>query len=404
MRRFRSRTNRSVILRSLHVCVLTIAMILLVHHGRAGTPAGGTLERVATGFQFVEGPVWKDGVGLLFSDVWPSTIYRWSPVDSAVTVFMKPSDSSNGLTFTRQGQLILTQMQKRRVSRREADGTITPLVSTYGGKRFNSPNDIVISSTGSIFFTDPDFNVPPGQSVELRIKGIYRLSAAGTLQVIDSTFDKPNGICFSPDEKRLYVNESPQHKIYVWDVVNDSTFTNKRVFYTIPQAGYADGMKADSAGNVYCTGPGGVWVVSPAGTLITLIATPETPSNCAWGDADRKTLYITAKSSVYRIRPGLATGVRVGAREEAGSFHLGEAYPNPFNPSCKVSYSVPGSRPVRIAVCDILGREVSVLVDDTRPAGSYTVRFDAEGMASGMYLCRMESGAFVETRKLCLMR
>lgn len=290
-----------------------VAIFLLLTAGVcAAQTASSTLERVCTGFQFVEGPVWKDGVGLLFSDVWPSTIHRWSPANSTVSVHLHPSDSSNGLTYDRQGRFILTQMQQRRVSRQEANGSITPLVSTFRGKRLNSPNDIVVSSSGAIFFTDPDFNVPPGQSKELSFKGIYRLSPSGAIHLIDSTFDKPNGICFSPDERRLYVNESPRHTIYVWDAVNDSTFTNKRVFYTIPQNGYADGMKADSAGNIYCTGPGGVWVVSPAGTLITLINTPETPTNCAWGDADRRTLYITAGSSVYRIRPGIAAGVRVG--------------------------------------------------------------------------------------------
>lgn len=278
----------------------------------AQSPAQDTLERVATGFQFVEGPVWKDGIGLLFSDIWPSVIYRWSPADASVAVFMKPSDSANGLTFDRQGRFILTQMQKRRIARRTEDGTITPLVSGYAGKRFNSPNDIIVASSGSIFFTDPDFNVPQGETAELGFQGVYRLSATGRLQLIDSTLEKPNGICLSPDEKHLYVNESPRHRIYSWDVVNDSTFTNRKLVYTIPRNGYVDGMKADSAGNIYCTGPDGIWVVSAAGALVTFIATPEGPTNCAWGDADGRTLYITAQTSVYRVRPGLAPGVKVG--------------------------------------------------------------------------------------------
>ena len=386
------------------VLAMIVTSTLLWTGHSPGQTTGGTLERICTGFQFVEGPVWKEGVGLLFSDVWPSTIHRWSPADSTVSIHLKPSDSSNGLTYDRQGHLILTQMQQRRVSRQEVNGTITPLASSFRGKRFNSPNDIVVSSSGAIFFTDPDFNVPPGQAKELAFKGIYRLSPSGAIQLIDSTFDKPNGICFSPDEKRLYVNESPQHKIYVWDATNDSTFTNKRVFYTIPQNGYADGMKTDSAGNVYCTGPGGVWVVSPEGAFITLITTPETPANCAWGDADRKTLYITAKSSVYRIRPGIATGVRVGMRAPEETYELSEGFPNPFNPSCEVRYHVPEARVVRIAVCDLLGREVSVLVDEQKQAGEYTARFDADGMASGIYLCRMEAGGFVETRRLCYVK
>ena len=310
------------------VTIFTLQLAAFAVHGighAQGT--GGTVERLWTGFQFVEGPVWKEGVGLLFSDIYPSTIYQWSKGDSTMSIYLKPADSSNGLTFDHQGNLILTQMQKRRIARQEPNGTITPLVSTYNGKRFNSPNDIVVSSSGSIFFTDPDFNVPAGQTRELSFKGIFRLSPSGRLQVIDSTFDKPNGICFSPDESRLYVNESAQHKIYVWDVVNDSTFANKRLFYTIPQTGYADGMKVDSSGNVYCAGPGGIWVVSPSGTYVTLIVTPQTPSNCAWGDADRKTLYITAQTSVYRIRPGIATGVNEGKEKRLRSFRTAGELP-----------------------------------------------------------------------------
>ncbi|MGA9120764.1 MAG: SMP-30/gluconolactonase/LRE family protein [Bacteroidota bacterium] len=389
--------------------LFTIHLLLLTVFATPGTGfaqvlAGGTLERLWTGFQFVEGPVWKEGVGLLFSDIYPSTIYRWSPGDSSMAIYLKPSDSSNGLTFDRQGNLILTQMQKRRIARQEPDGSITPLVSTYNGKRFNSPNDIVVSSSGSIFFTDPDFNVPAGQSKELSIKGIYRLSPSGRLQVIDSTFDKPNGICFAADESRLYVNESAQHKIYVWDVVNDSTFTNKRLFYTIPQSGYADGMKVDSSGNVYCAGPGGIWVVSSSGAYLTLISTPQTPTNCAWGDPDRKTLYITAQTSVYRIRPTIATGVNEQGRSGGFHYELGENFPNPFNPTSDITYQLSEFGPVRIAVYDLLGRVVSILVNEPKQAGNYTVRFDGSGLASGAYLCRMQAGNFVETRELLLLK
>ncbi len=372
--------------------------------GNAQSLAGGTLERLWDHFQFIEGPVWKDGVGLLFSDIYPSTIYHWSPGDSTMSIFLKPSDSSNGLTFDHQGRLVLTQMQLRRIARRDTDGTITPLVSTYNGKRFNSPNDIVVASSGSIFFTDPDFNVPPGQTRELSFKGIFRLSPSGRLQVIDSTFDKPNGICFSPDESRLYVNESAQHKIYVWDVVNDSTFTNKRLFYTIPQAGYADGMKVDSSGNVYCAGPGGIWVVSPSGTYITLIGTPQTPSNCAWGDADRKTLYITAQTSVYRIRPGIATGVKRGMGIGVQHFELLGNYPNPFNPTTVVSGQWSVTSDVRLAVYDLLGREVAILADGRYPEGEYSFRFDGSRLASGIYFYRLTAGQYSATRMMTLLK
>ena len=386
------------------VCTVQLAAFAVQGTGHAQVVTGGTLERLWTGFQFVEGPLWKEGVGLLFSDVNSSTIYLWSRGDSTMSTYLKPSDSSNGLTFDHQGRLVLTQMQLRRIARQEPGGTITPLVSTYNGKRFNSPNDIVVSSGGAILFTDPDFNVPPGQSRELSFKGIFRLSPSGGLQVIDSSFDKPNGICFSPDESRLYVNESAQHKIYVWDAVNDSTFTNKRLFYTIPQTGYADGMKVDSSGNVYCAGPGGIWVVSPSGTLLTLIVTPQTPSNCTWGDADRKTLYITAQTSVYRIRPGIATGTSGGMRTLPDHCALRGNYPNPFNPGTTIRYELSGASLVRLSVFDLLGREVSVLVNERKNAGSYDVRFDASRLAGGVYFYRMQAGDFVQAKALVVLK
>ena len=139
---------------------------------------GGTVEKVADGFQFVEGPVWKDGLGLLFSDIWPGRIYRWTQ-DSGAVVYLQHSDSSNGLTFDRQGRLVLTQMEKRRVARMEANGTITPLATTYLGKRFNSPNDIVVKSNGGIFFTDPNFNIPAGQAQEMPYCGIFCITPSG---------------------------------------------------------------------------------------------------------------------------------------------------------------------------------------------------------------------------------
>ena len=393
------------------ICTLQLTVFAVHEFGHAQV-AGGTVQRLWTGFRFVEGPVWKEGVGLLFSDIYPSTIYQWSRGDSTMSIYLKPSDSSNGLTFDHLGNLILTQMQQRRIARQEPNGTITPLVSTYNGKRFNSPNDIVVSSRGAIYFTDPDFNVPAGQTRELSFKGIFRLSPSGRLQVIDSTFDKPNGICFSPDESRLYVNESAQHKIYVWDVVDDSTFTNKRLFYTIPQTGYADGMKVDSSGNVYCAGPGGIWVVSPSGSYVTLIITPQTPSNCAWGDADRKTLYITAQTSVYRIRPGIATGVKEPKRSSPNRFELQGNYPNPFNPATVISYQLLVASNVKLAVYDNLGREVAVLVNERRDARVHEVKFDASGLASGVYLYRLtarqtdggQAGTFVQTRKMIIVK
>jgi gluconolactonase len=260
---------------------------------------------IATGFLQPEGPVWIDSLGLLFSDIKGNIIYQWSESSGKATSYINPSDSSNGLTLDNQGRLIICQMGKRRVVRREMNGTITPLAANYNGKRFNCPNDVVVKSDGSIFFTDPDFNIPVGQKAELSFRGIYRISMTGFVQLLDSTFDKPNGICFSPDEKKFYVNESPKGKIYVWDVVNDSTIINKTLLYTVPVQGYVDGMKTDQDGNIYCTGPTGVWIISANGDYLDKIVVPGSPSNCNWGDTDRKTLYITGGKSLYRVRPEL---------------------------------------------------------------------------------------------------
>jgi len=372
-------------------------------------PPGAKLEKIAVGLSQPEGPIWIDSLGLLFSDIAANMIDRFSPRDSSLTTFMKPSDSSNGLTLDLQGRLILTQMESRRVSRRETNGTITPLVSTYNGKRFNCPNDVVVKSDSSIFFTDPDFNIPTGQSAELKIKGIYRLSPAGILKVIDSTFDKPNGICFSPDEKKFYVNESPQCKIYSWDVVGDSVF-NKKLFYSIPPptTGYMDGMKTDSAGNIYCTGPTGVWIVSPAGALLDKIVFPtgadNSPSNCNWGDVDRRTLYITAGHSLYRIRLAPTTGVHDHGSALLHSFKLYANFPNPFNPETIISYQLAVNGMVTLNVYDPLGREVATLVNEERQAGTYSVPWNAAGISIGTYFYRLTAGGFAETRKMILLR
>jgi gluconolactonase len=372
-------------------------------------PLNAQVEELATGFLQPEGPVWMDGMGLLFSDIAANIIYCWSPYDSSVTEFMNPSDSSNGLTFDLDSNLILTQMAKRRVSRRESDGTITPLAETYDGKKFNSPNDLVVKSDGSIFFTDPDYNLPMGQTKELNFQGVFRIGENGNIQVLDSTtFDEPNGICFSPDESKLYVNECPGGIIYVWDVVDDSIITNRSVFCNIPAMSYADGMKVDPDGNIYCTGPGGVWVISPDGVCIDTILVPSSPSNCNWGDEDRKTLYITGGSSLYQYR--LPSGIE---ERNNKSFELNQNYPNPFNPSTEITYTVPSiekSIDVSLRVYDLLGREVITLIDGIEEAGKHSVEWNGinsagQKVAGGVYLYQLKSkNGYVDTRKMILLR
>jgi gluconolactonase len=377
--------------------------------GQSPIPPDAKLEKIATGLFQPEGPLWKDGVGLLFSDIKRNLIDVWSPLDGSVRPWLQPSDSSNGITFDRQGRLVLTQMRLRRVARQESDGTITSLASTCNGRKFNSPNDIVVKSDGSIFFTDPDFNIPFGQTRELSFKGIFRITPKGALVLLDSTFDKPNGICFSPDEKKLYVNESARCLIYVWDVIGDSLLINKQLFYAIPAIGYADGMKVDPAGNLYCAGPTGVWIISPTGQYLGKIAMTENPSNCAWGDNDRKTLYITAGSSLYRLRT-VATGLEEEGRAPVpDKSEMLQNYPNPFNGSTKLSYTVPRTMSVELRVYDSAGHLVKTLVHETKEAGLYSAPFDASTMASGVYFASLVSqtkqkSLLFQTMKMILIR
>ena len=366
-------------------------------------PQSAAVERIATGFQFVEGPVWNDSAGLLFSDIPANTVYAWT-ASTGTHAYLNPSDNSNGLTLDAQGRLILAQTGLRRVARRETGGVETPLASAYGGKKLNSPNDVVVKSDGSVWFTDPPFNIPSGQKAELTFSGIFRISASGALQLLDSSLTEPNGICFSPDETRLYVNNSSQRVIYVWDVLHDSLIANKRQFASMTPAGYADGMKVDSLGNLFSAGPLGIWVFAPDGTVLDTILVPGQTTNCNWGETDRRTLYITSGNSVYRIRLALTSGIPERGEILPDGFYLSPNYPNPFNPSTTIRFALPRQANVTLTVYNALGQHVATLLEGTQSAGIHDVKFDASRIASGMYFYRMQAGDFVHTRRLVLSR
>ena len=290
-------------------------------------PAGAKIEKLSGGFKFTEGPVWMHAGYLLFSDIPNNAIMKWAPA-GGVSVFLKPSGltgakapegaliGSNGLTLDKQGRLIICQHGNRDLVRREADGKITVLAAKYEGKRLNSPNDVVVKSDSSIYFSDPPYGLPKEDddpAKELKVNGVYRL-AGGKLQLIYSQLNRPNGLAFSPDEKILWVNNSDEKK-KIWmrfDVKADGTIANGRQIFdasTPVVDGNPDGMKVDSKGNLYSAGPGGIWVFSPQGKHIGNIDPPEVPANLAWGDADGKTLYITARTGLYRVKLNIA-GVR----------------------------------------------------------------------------------------------
>ena len=261
----------------------------------------GAPERIVTDLQFTEGPVWHPDGYLLFSDIPANTIYKWTP-DGKLEKFRSPSGNSNGLTFDRQGRLIACEHGNRRVSRTELDGKIVVLADKYKGKRLNSPNDVVVKSDGSVYFTDPPYGVRPEQR-ELDFQGVYRIASDGAITLLVDDFIRPNGLAFSPDEKVLYIGDTELSHIRAFDVKSDGTLTNDRVFADLNTREYKrpDGMKVDVNGNLYVTA-GVVWIFDSTGRHIGDIVTPDAPANCAFGRDDNKTLFITARTSVYRVQ------------------------------------------------------------------------------------------------------
>jgi sugar lactone lactonase YvrE len=281
---------------------------------RAIAGDGAPMDLIAHGLQFGEGPVWDRRTGWLYwVDIIGSAIWRWK-AGSGREVVMKPSGHANGMTFDHEGRLTVAGWCNRTVFRFEHDGSLTTMASTHDGKKFNSPNDIVVRSDRSVWWTDSAGGLGiPGMVAEdvqryLDVQGVYRLAPDGrTVQLVIPDITYPNGLAFSPDESLLYVNDTRAALIHVYDVRPDGSVANGRVFHrmTGSEPGVADGMKVDVQGNVYCTGPGGVHVIEPSGRLLGRIRIPGHATNMCWGDADWKTLYITSYSSLYRTRLGI---------------------------------------------------------------------------------------------------
>lgn len=276
-------------------------------------PANSKIERLVAGFRFTEGPVWfAEEKCLLFSDIPADKILKLSS-EGQVTTFRHPSGNSNGLTRDKEGRLIACEHGNRRVTRTEKDGSIIVLADKFQGRKLNSPNDVIVKSDGSIYFTDPPYGIKPDQE-EQPIRGVYRLSPDGKeITVVIADFDRPNGLAFSPDEKKLYIDDSSKRRhIRVFDVGDDGSLSNGRIFHdmNVAEPGSPDGMKVDMSGHIYCTGAGGVWVFDDKGNHLGTVVTPEKPANCAWGDDDWKSLYITACTSIYKIRVNIP-GIKV---------------------------------------------------------------------------------------------
>lgn len=288
---------------------------------------GTKIEKVAGGFLFTEGPVWvREGGYLLFSDPNNNLIYRWSQ-DDGVSVYRTHSGytgmdigeysqpGSNGLTLDKQGRLTINEHGNRRVTRLEKNGQLTVLADHYQRNHLNSPNDLVYRSDGALYFTDPPFGLPKffdDSRKELPFSGVFCL-IGGELKLVSTDLKGPNGLAFSPDEKYLYVDDwDDKRKVIMrYEVHPDGTLTNAWVFLDATSESSEDawdGMKVDQQGNMYASGPGGLWIISPEGKHLGTIVGPEHPHNMAWGDEDGKTLYLCAQTGLYRIRvnvPGI---------------------------------------------------------------------------------------------------
>ncbi|HZZ44533.1 MAG TPA: SMP-30/gluconolactonase/LRE family protein [Tepidisphaeraceae bacterium] len=267
-------------------------------------PPNAQLQKIIPDQKFTEGPVWvndQTGGHLVFSDIPDSTIHKWTPA-AGLSTLRHPSNQTNGNTVDAQRRLISCEHQTRRVVRTEPDGSITVLADAYDGHKLNSPNDVIVKSDGTIWFTDPPYGIDRSL-IEQAHNYVFRLNpATGQVTPVASDFDMPNGLCFSPDEHTLYVADSGSpHHIRSFKIFADNTLGQSKTFATIDN-GIPDGIRCDANGNLWSSAGDGIHIFSPEGSLLAKIPTPETPANLTFGGPDGHTLFITARSSVYSIQ------------------------------------------------------------------------------------------------------
>jgi len=269
-------------------------------------------ERLGTGYAFTEGPLWspRDG-SVVFSDM-PGDHMRVWREGAGVKTFRQPSNMANGNAFDREGRLVTCEHATSRLVRREADGRLVTLASHWQGKELNSPNDVIVKRDGAIYFSDPTYGRAEyygrKRDVQLGFRGLYRVAPDGALALLEDDFGQPNGLCFSDDEKRLFVNDTDRQHIRAFDVQADGALKGGQVWAETKGegAGAPDGMKLDSKGNVWCCGPGGIHVFAPDATCLGVLRTPEYVANFCFGGDDMKTLFVTASTSLYRVKVATA--------------------------------------------------------------------------------------------------
>jgi gluconolactonase len=270
--------------------------------------AEAEVSRVATGFVFTEGPVWHPTEShLIFSDIIGNRMLRWSELEG-LAVYREPSNMANGNAYDGSGRLVTCEHATSRLVRTGEDGAVTVLASHFEDRELNSPNDVVVRSDGSIYFTDPDsgrkepWGIP--RQRDLSYCGVYRLVPGGELTLLVADFEVPNGLCFSPDETRLFINDTRRRHIRIFDLKPDGTISGGEIWADIEGKGAdrpPDGMKIDQAGNLYCTGPGGIHVFDPGANRLGVILVPEDVGNFTWGGSRLLSLFITASTSLYRV-------------------------------------------------------------------------------------------------------
>lgn len=280
-------------------------------------------ERICSGFIFTEGPVWVAADEcLLFTDIPAHRIYRWRPGSGEAEIYRAESGFANGLTLDRDGNLLACEHRNRLVSRSPYNGEVTSVVDRFEGKRFNSPNDVVVDDDGAIWFTDPTYGLDKpsegslGDPQEIPLQGVYRVTTDGTISCVARDFTQPNGLAFCPTQAHLYVGDSDENIVRTFTVEPDGTLGGGERFADMrndPRPGCPDGMKVDEQGRLWSTGPGGVWVINPDGTLLGVLRIPEVTANCCFGGPAFSTLFVTATSSVYRVETAVR-GIAPGSR------------------------------------------------------------------------------------------
>ena len=274
-------------------------------------PADAKVEKLADGFGFVEGPVWNpaDGGFLIFSDIPKNQLKKWTRA-GGISTFREPSRNINGNTLDREGRLVSAEHTGRQVSVTEKDGTVKALVDAFDGKKFNSPNDVVVKSDGTVWFTDPPYGLPKGEKKEQDGNYVYRFDpATKKTSIVANDFDMPNGLCFSPDEKKLYIADSGQpHHIRVFEVKPGGMLSNEKIFCVIDKGG-PDGIRCDADGRVWSSSGAGADIFATDGSLIAKITLPKTAANVCFGGADGMTLFMTARDTLYAV-PTLVKGAQ----------------------------------------------------------------------------------------------